>query len=152
MLFGLVFAFANGTALFSAFNAQIDPVFWPGPGADAAALAFRGWIYGVLGATMIGWGMMMFFLALHGLAARQTWVRNAIAASIPAWYVVDTYISWAARVYFNVIFNTVVLLLVMLPVFFTWGEFTERAGAQAGCGLASEEQNREADRRGGEQH
>jgi len=122
-IFGLVFAFARGTALFAVFNAQYDPVFWAG-GPDAAALAFRGWVYGVLGAVMIGWGTTMFFLGLYGFPTRQRWVRQSITVSVPAWYVVDTYISWKAGVNFNVIFNTVLLLLVLAPVMVAWSEFT----------------------------
>lgn len=124
--FGLVFAFANGTTLFSSMNGQIDPVFWSNSGPDAAALAFRGWIYGVLGATMIGWGTTMLFVGLYGFPKRERWVRDAVAVSLPAWYVVDTYISFAARVYFNVLFNTVILLLVMVPVAVAWSEFGEQ--------------------------
>lgn len=42
---------------------------------------------------------------------------------IVVWFVLDTGLSLVYRVYFNVLFNTVLLILVMLPIAFTREEF-----------------------------
>jgi len=45
------------------FNRQINPVFWQTPDAPEFVAAFQAWVYGVLGATMSGWGICLAFMA-----------------------------------------------------------------------------------------
>lgn len=118
--FGLVLAFFNQTRLMDlAFNDQIDPVFWGTDGIPENAAHFQAWVYGVLGATVSGWGIFLAFLAHYPFKAREKWAWNCIAFGIGTWFVVDTAISAYYGVTFNVVFNTALLLLVGLPLLFT---------------------------------
>jgi hypothetical protein len=121
--FGLGMVVLNGTPLFDLLNRQVDPVFWGNEPLPAAMLTFRGWVYGVLGATMAGWGVFFGFLAQVPFQRQERWAWNCLALGMLVWYVPDTLLSLASSVIFNAAFNTVLLALVVLPLFFTRKEF-----------------------------
>ena len=117
--FGLGLAFLNDTPLFDLFHQQVDPVFWGDQPLPPAMLDFRGWAYGVLGATMAGWGVFFVFLAWIPFRRKERWSWNCFALGLLVWYVSDTLISLASGVIFNAVFNTLILVLVGLPLIFT---------------------------------
>jgi hypothetical protein len=121
--FGLGMAVLNSTPLFDLLNRQVDPIFWGTQPLPQEALAFRGWAYGVLGATMAGWGVFIAFLAQSPFRRRERWAWNCTALGILVWYLPDTAISLASGVIFNAACNTGLLALVALPLFFTRKEF-----------------------------
>lgn len=131
--FGACIALFNRSLLFDGFNAQINPVFWPGSAADASARAFQGWVYGVWGATVAGFGGLAAFLVRGPYRARVRWARDGLAAAIAVWFVLDTGVSAWYGVWFNVAFNSVVLLALAVPVAATWREFGGR-GEEGGLG------------------
>jgi hypothetical protein len=122
-LFGVFMALSNSTPLFSSFNDQIDPVFWASQDPSTPTLRFRAWVYGVWGATVAGWGLTLTFLALHPFKRRERWARNAMFYGLSLWYLLDTGLSICFGVYFNALFNTLLIVLAGLPLIFTWGEF-----------------------------
>ena len=122
-VFGLALALLNHTPLFEPLNRQVDPVFWAAASLPSAAVGFRSWVYGLLGATMAGWGITLAFLASYAFARREKWAWNAIAIGLLAWYVVDTTISTVFHVYFNVLFNSLILTGGVLPLLYTRRDF-----------------------------
>jgi hypothetical protein len=125
--FGLGMAVLNSTPLFDLLNRQVDPIFWGAQSLPQEALAFRGWAYGVLGATMAGWGVFIAFLAQSPFRRRERWAWNCTALGMLVWYLPDTTISLASGVIFNAVLNTVLLALVALPLFFARKEFLCRS-------------------------
>ncbi len=123
--FGLVMAFLNGTAVFELFNRQIDPVFWGDGATPETATRFRQWVYGAWGATVAGWGVFIAFIAHYPFGHKEKWSWNCLAVGLLLWYLVDTAISLYFEVYFNAIFNTLLLILVTLPLAFTRKHFVE---------------------------
>ena len=123
--FGVLMALLSGTPLFDLFNRQIDPAFWGANAVDGAARQFQQWVYSVWGATIAGWGIILAYVARYPFSRKERWARNALAFGLLVWYVLDTSLSVIHSVYFNVVFNTSLLILVMLPVVFTWKEFTQ---------------------------
>jgi hypothetical protein len=119
IVFGITMAFFSGTPLFALFNSQVDPAFWGTEGIVDNVKRFQQWIYGVLGATVAGWGVFLAFIAHYPFKNREKWSWNCLVAGLLLWYLVDTAISLNFRVYFNAIFNSLLLILVMLPVIFT---------------------------------
>ena len=119
IVFGLVMSLFNTTIVFAFFNSQINPAFWginpvPGP-----AQAFQAWVYGAWGATVMGWGITMFFIAYFPFRRNERWAWNCVLVSVLFWYLLDTGISWWFGVIINVIFNTGILVLVVIPLLFT---------------------------------
>nr|CAP47891.1 putative integron gene cassette protein [uncultured bacterium] len=122
--FGLIFAVLSQTWLYElAFNRHIDPVFWPEKPIPPSAEQFQAWIYGVLGATVAGWGVFVVFLARHPLRRRERWAWNCLFIGITAWFAVDTAISAFYGVFFNVLFNCGLAVSVYLPLVATRKEF-----------------------------
>ncbi len=105
------------------FNSLIDPVFWGNETPNIQLRSFQQWVYGVLGATMVGWGILIAFIAAVPFKKKEKWSRNSILIGILSWYILDTSISLKANVEFNAIGNTVLAIIILMPVFFTVTEF-----------------------------
>ena len=83
------------------------------------ALRFQAWIYGVLGATIAGWGTLIAFWAWYPFRIRERWAWNGLALSVGIWFTADTLISVMFGVVFNVLVNAIALILLVLPLLFT---------------------------------
>jgi hypothetical protein len=122
-VFGTLMALLSGTPLFELFNRQIDPAFWGASAVGESARVFQQWIYGVWGATIAGWGVFVAFIAFYPFREKEKWAWDCLAAGISLWFVLDTLLSVSYRVYFNAVFNTVLLILALLPLAFTRKDF-----------------------------
>lgn len=120
VIFGLLLAFFGQTPMFDLlFNHQINPAFWDSPNVSGDNKIFQGWIYGVLGATVAGWGMFLVFLVHYPFKDRERWAWNCITYGLLVWFMTDTAISLWFRVYFNVLFNLTLFIAGILPILFT---------------------------------
>ncbi len=129
IVLGLVLVFFNQSPLFDlVFNRQIDPVFWSSAQLDPAALAFRHWSYGVLGATLAGWGVFLAFIVSRPFSRHERWAWNCVVAGLGLWYVLDTGLSISSGVWFNAAFNTVLLILLLPPLAITRRYFKKEGG------------------------
>jgi len=124
--FGILMAFFNGTFLFQIMNSQINPVFWGAVNISESDADFQKFIYGVLGATMAGWGIFIAFLARYPFRNRERWAWNCITAGMLIWYSIDTSISLYFNVYFNAALNTLILIVFALPLLFTRKHFNRK--------------------------
>jgi len=119
VVFGVFMAIFNQSSIFSLLSHQIDPVFWGEEAIPVAYAQFQGWVYGVLGATMAGWGLMLLYIIWYSFIRRERWAWTAIAVSLGFWYLLDTSISLHFGVTFNTVFNTLLLILVIPPLIST---------------------------------
>jgi hypothetical protein len=122
--FGVLMALSSGTPLFDLFNRQIDPAFWSASPMDEGTTLFQQWVYGVLGATIAGWGISLAFIALYPFRKKEKWAWTCTATGILAWFVLDTALSVFYHVYFNVAFNMALMILAMPPLIATRKDFT----------------------------
>jgi hypothetical protein len=124
IIFGIAMALFNQTQLFDfLFNMRVNFIFWPDAVVALDITRFQQWIYGVLGATISGWGVCMAFLAYYPFRNKERWAWNAIALGSTVWFVMDTGLSLYFHVIFNAIFNTLLFIAVWLPLAFTLGGF-----------------------------
>ena len=123
VVFGMGMALFNRTPLFAVFDSQVNPAFWGVNSLPDGIDQYQGWIYGVLGATMAGWGVFLAYITRYPFRNRERWAWNALLTGLSFWYVIDTAISLYFGVVFNAIFNTVVFILALLPLLFTRREF-----------------------------
>lgn len=123
VVFGIGMALLNNTPVFELLDNQINPVFWNQEPLPQPTEAFQNFIYGVLGATMAGWGVFIAFIAHHPFREKAQWAWNCLLVGMLIWYLVDTLISLNAQVYFNATFNTILLVLVGLPLAFSRKHF-----------------------------
>jgi hypothetical protein len=75
--FGVLLALFNATPLFALFDQQINPVFWGTVDIPGEARDFQKWVYGVLGATLAGWGVFLAFIAHYPFKRREKWAETA---------------------------------------------------------------------------
>jgi hypothetical protein len=123
-IFGIVLAFFSNTDFMNfIFNHQIDPVFWGDVNLSDTAVDFRSWIYGVLGAVISGWGVIIAYIAHYPFKDKKKWAWNCILFSALVWFIPDTIISIQYEVGFNILFNILLLLFMLLPLFFTYNQF-----------------------------
>lgn len=120
--FGIIMALLNSTIVFAFFNSQINPAFWGVDLVPFSAQAFQAWVYGAWGATVMGWGITMLFIAYFPFGQRERWAWYCTLISVLLWYLLDTGISWWFGVFINVLLNTTILLMVLIPLIFTWRE------------------------------
>jgi len=125
MAFGVLMALFGGTRLFAGLNQQVNMAFWQAGTAFPGQLQFQNWVYGVWGATVAGFGLLAAFIAGNGFARRQRWARDALAAALALWYVLDTAISLLSHVWVNAALNTAVLALFIVPLAMTWTRFRD---------------------------
>ena len=126
VLFGLVMAFLNATPVFALFNDRIDPVFWAGGGIDQGTLAFRTWVYAAWGATIAGWGVSLLFVIQNAFAKQERWSWFAITLGLGLWYVLDTGMSAYFDVSFNVAFNNLILVIIIIPLVASYRYFRSK--------------------------
>jgi hypothetical protein len=118
--FGLVLAAFNQTAIFDiVFNDRVNPAFWQSAKVGPSVVGFQQWIYGVLGATVAGWGIVMAFIAHGPFVRKEKWAWQALAAGLALWYLTDTAVSAYFEVWINVAFNTALLAALGLPLIAT---------------------------------
>lgn len=117
---GVGLALFGGTLLTRVLDPAFHMVFWGDQPIAPPARAYQAWIYGVLGATLAGWGTCLAFLVQQALAHRESWAHWAIGAGLVVWFVPDTALSYLAGVYANVLLNCLILAALGLPLLMTW--------------------------------
>ncbi len=127
-IFGIVF----GVVLLLPGGLQTVLAQWAydalaGPGAyaelTAGQLANQRLLYGIMSAVMIGWFMLIAWLALIPFRRGERWAWLALDSSLLAWFVLDSIISVQNGFAQNVIINLVFLVLFAIPLAATWRQF-----------------------------
>lgn len=73
-------------------------------------------IYGVLGAVLVGWMLLLLAVVRGPLRRRERWAWNAVAASMTAWFAADTSFSLAVGSPAHALFNVGFALAVAIPL------------------------------------
>lgn len=78
-LFGVCLALFNQTSIFNIlFNNQINPVFFENIILTPELIYFQQWIYGLLGATCVLVGILIFFVVDNAYKKMEHWAWNCI--------------------------------------------------------------------------
>ncbi len=126
-ILGIVIALFNQSYIFQVlFSNQINPIFWGIVALPADALLFQQWIYGLLGATCLMVGVMIFFIVHNAFAKKEKWAWNCLLFALLAWFLIDEPVSLYFRVYFNAIFNLLLLIAVLIPICVTYRDFRNK--------------------------
>lgn len=64
---GLLAAFAGNSFVFSFYNEQTVQVFFEGAPMPASTLAFKNWLFGIIGGTIVGFHLLMLAIIKNGL-------------------------------------------------------------------------------------
>jgi uncharacterized membrane protein len=82
------------------------------------------WLLAVLGSVMIGWGITSAFIVWFGFrqwivqefSREHQWTWQALLVGFSLWFVFDTGVSAWNEVWFNVILNTVLFIVLIIPL------------------------------------
>jgi hypothetical protein len=130
IVFGLGLAFGSASAPFEVLLVgPSDAVFWGAAPADPATIAFQRFVYGVLGATVAGWGTLMWVVASTAFRRREAWAWQGLTAALLVWFVPDTAISSFHGVWPNVALNVCLAALLAAPLLATRRAFNRSAVA-----------------------
>ena len=94
---------------------MIDLVLEPSAAAGPALSERTIFLTGIAGAMLMGWGLLTYFVATHGLNSGADWAGRAIVTSLTVWFVADNIVSFEVGAYVNIASNTLFALLFALP-------------------------------------
>ena len=73
-------------------------------------------LFGVMGAIMFGWGILMVFVTKQLYIKDESWIRKAIVISTFGWFIFDSLFSIIIGTVINIFFNLVFLALLLFPI------------------------------------
>lgn len=117
---GLGIIVTNYTSLFdNLFTTQVNQIFWNTQTVPAETKAFEQFAYGLMGAMMIGWGIMMTYVASHPFRKQEQWAWHCFTWSVVFWFITDVTVSLYHQVHINAIIDVILVLLFIIPLFFS---------------------------------
>jgi hypothetical protein len=129
-LVGLLFLIRPEARLLGAYNRQVIAAFHDAGGPSA--VAHQQWAIAVVGSAMLGWSVLMTWVATVPFARRERGAWQAIGLSVVTWAVGDSIVSYRAGIPLEVVFNSVVVALVALPLAMTYRDVFGRAASDRG--------------------
>ncbi|MBE7437156.1 MAG: hypothetical protein HS115_01785 [Spirochaetales bacterium] len=117
---GVLIAFAGNSILFEMHNSGSRATFFEGKEFPADVLAFKNWLFGIIGGTIVGFHILMIFLIAEPFRRRERWSYQALWAGLLSWFVIDSSVSlFYGAVYNVVLINLVALVSIGLPLVMT---------------------------------
>lgn len=128
--FGLSMVLAPGP-IQEFFNWMIFGGDDPPSGFSKEAVDYLRFVYGVLGAVMAGWMVLIAWIAAGPLDRGEHWAWNALAASLGGWFLIDTTHSLETGYPENAVLNCIFLVAFSLPMIGSRRHLSQGAGANA---------------------
>lgn len=91
--------------------------------ADANGLHHLRFVYGVMGAVMLGWSILLLSTLVTGFRAGVKSAWWGLTLSIVAWFVLDTGFSLSMGFPQNALFNVLFFILYAVPLIATYPKF-----------------------------
>ena len=114
--FGPVFALGSVAATSEPARLTLDILSWPLDGATTYASPDTRFLSAVTGGFLLGWGVLIWRLSSDIYDAAPEAVRRTVLASLLSWFVLDSVGSIASGNASNALFNVLVLLLGVGPL------------------------------------
>jgi hypothetical protein len=116
VVIGVICAAASHPATDFAWLSLFDLLKWPVDGNPDAFNADTRAVNAVLGGTMVGWGLLMYFLSTKQLLMTVPGLAKMMLIALIAWFVVDSTGSFLADIPGNVVLNVSFLVLFVPPL------------------------------------
>ena len=124
---GLLVAFAGNFVFFERHNAFSRQVFFEGAAFSPEILAFKNWLFGIIGGTIVGFHTLMLLISENAFKKKEPWAYQAMWYGIGSWFFIDSGISvYYGALYNVVLINLVALFLIGLPLLMTRAEFSAK--------------------------
>lgn len=120
VIVGLLVAFAGNSFFFAYHNSQTELVFFGGNELAQNELFLKNWLFGIIGGTIVGFHILMIFIANNAYRKQEKWAYWAMWSGLLSWFVIDSSISTFYGAVYNVyLINIVALILIGLPLIMT---------------------------------
>lgn len=120
IIVGLLLVFASDSIFFDLHNQYTTTVFFGGDEIASDVALFKQWIYAIVGASAVGFHILMIFISENAFKAKERWGYWAMWYGLLSWFILDTGISIVLNAYHNVILiNLPALFLIGLPLVMT---------------------------------
>jgi hypothetical protein len=128
---GLVIALSLTLVLFPGigqlgFNRMILGDWRSPPDFSPDAVRYVTFVYGVLGAVMIGWTVVLLAIIQGPCAAGERWAWRAIVGSTAVWFVIDSIFSWGAGFLVNIALNSAFAAIFAVPLIGSYRDLRPR--------------------------
>lgn len=114
--FGPVFFLGTMAATMEPARLTLDLLSWPIDGATTYASPDTRFLSALTGGFLIGWGVMIWLLSIWVYDKAPEAVRKTVLIGILTWFVFDSSGSIASGNASNALFNVLVLLLAVGPL------------------------------------
>jgi hypothetical protein len=111
---------------------SVNERFFGQPDMPAAIEPYHRFVYGLVGAFLMGWAIGLAMVVRHGFKARLPWAWTTVAVSIGVWFAVDTGASVWHGAWVNAALNCVGAFFLGLPLVMTARAFRSGDLGQAG--------------------
>ena len=78
LIVGLIVAFAGNSFFFAYHNAQTEIVFFDENELAQNELYLKNWLFGIIGGTIVGFHILMIFIANNAYRKREKWASIGI--------------------------------------------------------------------------
>jgi hypothetical protein len=114
--FGPVFFLGSMAATAEPARLTLDVLSWPLDGRTTLAYPDTRFLAALTGGFLLGWGVMIWLLSVWVYEKAPEGVRKTVLLGLLAWFCLDSAGSVASGHPSNVIFNVLVLLLAVGPL------------------------------------
>ncbi|WP_299326545.1 hypothetical protein [Parasphingopyxis sp.] len=114
--FGPVFFLGTMEATLEPARWSLDLLAWPVDGAQTFASGDTRFLSALTGGFLFGWGVMIWCLSGTVYDAAPEAVRKVVLTGLLAWFVLDSAGSIASGNAINALFNVIVLLIAVGPL------------------------------------
>lgn len=111
LIIGLLVAFFGNSFIFELHNSKTELVFFSGKQLDTNVLQLKNWLFGIIGATIAGFHLLVIMISENAFKLKQKWAYDAVLYSMVLWFTIDSSIS----IYYGALYN---VLLINLPALF----------------------------------
>ena len=120
IIVGILVAFVGNSIFFELHNDYTKDVFFSSLELEPEVLKLKNWLFGIIGATIIGFHVLMVMISENAFKNKEIWAYKAMWFGLLSWFVVDSSISFYYGAIHNIILiNLVALLLIGLPLIMT---------------------------------
>lgn len=120
VIIGLLVAFAGNSFLFDLHNAKTVEIYFPEKGLNPETLAFKNWMFGIIGGTIVGFHILMIFISEFAFKKKEKWAYFAMWIGMISWFCIDSSLSLHYGAIHNVyLINLPGFVMVCLPLIFT---------------------------------
>lgn len=119
----LVVSFLCGGLLYEPVIGVYNSFFWEKGAVSDETRAFQVWMNGTHGAMGSAFFLCLLFIIYHPFKKRERWAWSCLLICFLLWYLIDGVVSIYYDMISNVVVNTVGILFLTLPLFFTKKHF-----------------------------